>query len=94
MSIQVDASQVGLGTALLQNNKPMAFTSKALTGAECRYVNIEREMLVFVFGVERFCTYVYGQSSMIESDHKTLKSISRKILADMSAWLQCMMLHL
>ena len=39
VTIQVNASQVGLGTALLQN-KPIAFTSKALTDAEHRYVNI------------------------------------------------------
>ena len=31
VSIQVDASQVGLGVVLLQNHKPMAFASKALT---------------------------------------------------------------
>ena len=31
VTIQVDASQVGLGTALLQNGKPIAFASKALT---------------------------------------------------------------
>ena len=31
---------------------------------------------------------------MIESDHKPLESISRKNLADMPAWLQCMMLCL
>ena len=37
VTIQVNASQVGLGTALLQNNKPIAFASKALTDAECRY---------------------------------------------------------
>ena len=43
MTIQVDASQVGLGAALLQDNKPVAFASKALTDAECRYVNIERD---------------------------------------------------
>ena len=29
MTIRVDASQVGLGVALLQNHKPMAFASKA-----------------------------------------------------------------
>ena len=29
--IQVDASQKGLGAALLQNNKPVAYASKALT---------------------------------------------------------------
>ena len=60
MTIQVDVSQVGLGTALLQNGKPIAFASKALTKTECQYVNIEREMLAAVFGVERFHTYVYG----------------------------------
>ena len=51
-------------------------------------------MLAAVFGVERFHTYIYGQSSMIESDHKPLESISRKNLADTPAQLQCMMLHL
>ena len=51
-------------------------------------------MLAVVFRVERFCTYVYGWSFTIQSDHKPLKSISRKNLADMPAWLQCMMLCL
>ena len=94
MTIQVDASQVGLGAALLQNGKPIAFASKALTETECRYANIEREMLAAVFGAERFHTYIYGWSFTIESDHKPLESISRKNLADMPAWLQCMMLCL
>ena len=35
VTIQVDASQVGLGAALLQNGKPIAFASKALTKTEC-----------------------------------------------------------
>ena len=35
MTIQVDASQVGLSAALLQNGKPIAFASKALTETEC-----------------------------------------------------------
>ena len=42
VKIQVDASQVGLGAALLQNGKPVGFASKALTETECRYANIER----------------------------------------------------
>ena len=87
MTIQVDASQVGLGAALLQNGKPMAFASKALTETECQYANIEREMLAVVFGAERFQTYIYGRSFTIESDHKPLESISQKKLADMPAHL-------
>ena len=35
VTIQVDASQVGLGAALLQNGKPVSFASKALTKTEC-----------------------------------------------------------
>ena len=85
VTIQVDASQVGLGAALLQNNKPIAFASKALTDAECRYASIEKEMLAVVFGAERFCTYIYGWSFTIESDHRLLESISRKNLADTPA---------
>ena len=82
MTIQVDALQVGLGAALLQNGKPIAFASKALTKTECQYVNIEREMLAAVFVAERSHTYIYGWSFTIESDHKLLESISRKNLAD------------
>ena len=86
VTIQVNATQVALGAALLQNNKPVAFASKTLTNAECRYANIERGILAIVFRAERFCTYVYGQSLMIKSDHKPLESISRKNPADMHAW--------
>ena len=94
VTIQVNALQVGLGTALLPDNKTVAFASKAFTDAEHRFANIEREMLAVVFGAERFHTYIYRWSFMIKSDHKLLESISRKNLADTPAWLQCMMLHL
>ena len=63
---KLNASQVGLGAALLQNGKPIAFASKALTETKCRYGNIEREMLAAVFGAERFHTYIYGWSFTIE----------------------------
>ena len=94
MTIQVDASQVGLGAALLQNGKPMAFASKALTKTKCQYANIERQMPAAIFGAERFWMYVYGRSFTIKSDHKPLESIFQKNLADTPAHLQCMLLHL
>ena len=94
MTIQVDASQVGLGAALLQNSKPIAFASKALTETKCWYVNIERDMIAAIFGAERFQTYVYSRSFTIESDHKPLESISQKNPADMPANLQHILLCL
>ena len=52
--IQVDTSKIGLGAALIQDGRPIAFASKALTNTEQRYANIERELLPVVFGCERF----------------------------------------
>ena len=94
ITIQVDASQVGLGTTLLQNSKPMAFASKALTKTECQYANIEREMLAVVFGAEGSQMYIHGRSFTIEPDHQPLESISQKNLADMPTCLQHMLLNL
>ena len=82
VTVQVDASHVRLGAALLKDNKPVTFTSKALTEVECHYVNIECEVLGVVFGAEWFNTYVYGRPFTIESDHKPLELIAKKSLAD------------
>ena len=54
ITVQVDASQVWLGAALLQDNKPVAFTSKALTEVEHCYAKIESEMLAIVIRAEHF----------------------------------------
>ena len=43
LEIQCDASKKGLGAALLQNGKPIAYTSRALTDTKQRYAQIERD---------------------------------------------------
>ena len=78
VTIQVNVSQVGLGAALLQNGKPVAFASKALTGTECWYANIEREMLAVIFRGKRFQMYIYSRSFAIKSDHKLLNPSPRR----------------
>ena len=40
LAIQTDTSEYGLGTALLQNNRPIAFASKIFTDVETQYTNI------------------------------------------------------
>ena len=54
--LQVDASMRSLGATLFQNNKTIAFASKALKDAETQYANIECELLAGVFGCTRFHT--------------------------------------
>ena len=94
VTLQVDASSTGLGAALLQDKKPIAFASKALTDTESRYANIERELLAVVYGCERFHTYLYGRSFIAESDHKPLEAIQLKNLMSAPPRLQRMLLRL
>ena len=45
ITIKCDASQKGLGACLLQDGKPVNFSSRSLIDAETRYYNLERETL-------------------------------------------------
>ena len=54
VTIQCDASQSGLGACILQQGKPIAYASRALSKAELNYAQIEKEMLSIVFAVRKF----------------------------------------
>ena len=92
--IEVDASMNGLGAALIQSGKPIAFSSNALTPTESRYANIERELLAVVYGLEKFHTYVFGKSVTVYSDHKPLENIILKQLSLAPPRLQRMLLRI
>ena len=92
--LQTDASEYGLGTALIQNNRPITFASKTLTDVETRYANIERECLSVVFGLEKFHTFIYGRHIIVQNDHKPLEMIQRKPIQAALPRLQCMLLKL
>ena len=92
--LHVDASIKGLGAALFQNNRPIALASKALTPAETRYANIERELLAVVYGCEKFHSYLYGTSFLVQSDHRFPEQIHKKNLTQAPPRLQRMLLRL
>ena len=81
VTLQCDASQSGLGAALMQNGQPIAYASRALTPAETRYAQIGKELLAIVFACDRFDAYVYGRDLVnVETDHKPLEPIFIKPL--------------
>ena len=92
--IQCDASQSGLGAVLLQNGKPLAYSSRALTPTEKNYAQIEKELLAIVFSVEKWHQYAFGRHVFIQSDHKPLETIFNKPLSSAPRRLQGMMLRL
>ena len=92
--LQCDASEKGLGASLLQDGKPIAYASRALTTTETNYAQIEKELLAIVFGVERFHQYTYGRKVIVDSDHKPLETIFGRPLASAPRRLQKMFMRL
>jgi transposase InsO family protein len=94
ITISCDASKSGLGAVCIQDGKPVAFASRAMTDTETRYAQIEKELLAVVFAFERFHQYAYGVQCTVESDHKPLEAILKKSLASAPPRLQRMLLRL
>lgn len=92
--IQCDASKSGLGATLLQEGRPVAYASRALTQTEQRYAQIEKEALAIVFALERFHQYTFGRHITVQSDHKPLESIVKKPLHSAPRRLQGMMMRM
>ena len=94
LSIQCDASQKGLGAALIQDGRPVAYASRSLSDTEQRYAQIEKEMLAIVFALEKFNQYTFGRHVRVSSNHKPLESILSRPLAVAPRRLQGMMMRL
>lgn len=95
VTLQCDASETGLGAALLQNGQPVAFASRTLTQTEQRYAQIEKECLAIVFACDKFDQYLHGREYItVHSDHKPLETIFKKPLLTAPKRLQRMLLRL
>lgn len=79
IEIIVDASPVGLGGILTQDNKVLGYASRSLTDVESRYSQTEREALAIVWACEHFDMYTNGAKHFtITTDHKPLENIWKK----------------
>ena len=73
----VDASPVGLGAVLMQEQGkeewgPVAYASRALSDTETRYAQIEREALAVRWACRHFHLYLCGKTFRVITDHKPL----------------------
>ena len=79
VTIQCDASETGLRAVLMQKGQPVCYASRALTGIETRYAQIEKELLAMVWSCHKFDQYIYGRDIIhVESDHEPLQAVFKK----------------
>ena len=90
--IQVDASSIGIGAALMQQGRVVSYHSRTLTPTQQRYSNIERECYGLVNGVEHFHHYIFGHDFVVDTDHQPLVQLMKKPLCEISPRLQQLLL--
>ena len=94
VTLQADSSQNGLGAVLLQDEKPIAYSSRSLTESQKRWAQIEKELLAVVVALERFDQYTYGRPVVVQNDHKPLENILNKPISRAPKRLQSLMMRL
>ncbi|KAA3461634.1 DNA/RNA polymerases superfamily protein [Gossypium australe] len=68
-----DASHTGLGCVLMQEGKVVAYTSRQLRPHELNYPTHDLELATVIFVLKIWRHYLYGEKSIIYTDHKSPK---------------------
>uniref|UniRef100_A0A0N4ZXX9 RNA-directed DNA polymerase n=1 Tax=Parastrongyloides trichosuri TaxID=131310 RepID=A0A0N4ZXX9_PARTI len=73
--IFTDASIQGIGAALIQETRPVAFASRTLKPAETKYAPVQLEALGLVYALKQFAPYIYGKRTTVYTDQISLLSL-------------------
>jgi hypothetical protein len=80
--IMCDASDYVVGVVLGQTkdkkHHAISYASKTLIGPQLNYATTEKKLLVVVFAIDKFRSYLVGAKIIIYTDHATLKYLLTK----------------
>ncbi|XP_035541674.1 uncharacterized protein LOC118344675 [Juglans regia] len=72
-TIECDACGTGLGAVLMQAGQPISYMNKGLKGKALLLSTYEKELLALVTAVQKWRTYLLGQTFIIKTDQEALK---------------------
>ena len=71
--VEADASGTSLGAILIQDGKPLAYYSKALSSKALGKSTYEKELMAIILSVKQWRNYLVGRRFHIRIDHRSLK---------------------
>ncbi|KAJ3703272.1 hypothetical protein LUZ61_006977 [Rhynchospora tenuis] len=74
-TIETDASALGMGAVLMQNQKPIAYFSKSLGVRNQGLSTYEKELLALLSAVKKWRHYLVGAPFVIKTDQISLKHL-------------------
>ena len=74
-TVYCDAFRDGLGCALMQSGRVVAYGSRQLKNHEWNYPTHDLELAAIVFALKIWRHYLYGEQFEVFSDHKSLRYI-------------------
>ncbi|XP_020092846.1 uncharacterized protein LOC109713256 [Ananas comosus] len=72
-TLEVDACDTGIGAVLSQDEKPIAYLSKAIGGKHLGLSTYEKEFLAILMALQKWKHYLSMRTFVIRTDHESLK---------------------
>ena len=71
-TVECDASNFAIATALNQGGRPVAFMSRTLNSSECNYSTVEKEATSIIEAIRKWAHYSHGRTFILVTDQRSL----------------------